>query len=795
MPEEQMEVEIALRDSISSGLRQVGREIDIITRKMKEGGDTGTNSFATIQKGLGKTKEETDKTKSSMSGLSGFLGGMAKGLAGATGLAAGLLAVGDALTGFASKRVHMQMLATDLGLSNEQMSIMHRTLSRMGVDAGVQGQLISSLGQTLKEAFRLGPRSSIVQQLNEMGQTGFAARLLAIVKSGDFNEAMNTIVEQYNKILNLVGPEAAAHFAKIVGWPESVLRQWKDASANVKAGYIASYADSEEYLKKSMEFNERFEDISKLFKATLIDLFLAVDRELKKYDWYVSFTGTGIPIPVPQSPKQMGTFGLEDSGDLPPNKTLNSYVIEGMKEEDKRTNRLLGEIADTLRVFESSVRGSGGGYTSRGGLGSGLDLGGAARGPGGGAPSLSAPMGRPQAMRGGALRLGQFASPAKAMTSSGLSDSQHAPIQTQVPITNSSLSGVRANFAEEMKDPAVRDRLIAYTHAEVGAEGPQAAQAFMETTLNRAASRGKSIRETLSGKYFPNITHSRAARGATDAMREKYGSAIDSVMGGSNISGFATGNASGTVGFAGGPQTSKFGRERFGIEGSDRKWVRQIQMAGGAGGDTPPSDVLAKARNVALTSGPGGVQAFMRAQGYPQNGAWCGQFAASVITSTGGTPPKNPAVASNWRNWGSPTSDPQPGDIAVRKGARTGETGSHVTFVESVDQESGTFKGLGGNQGGRARSSQYPIGGSRGFDFRRADRETIDASLKTRSAQSSKGSVKAEVDFSNMPAAGKKSGDEEGKFKLLKISPAPQGAKDHEGLMTPGDLAHTPYVP
>jgi hypothetical protein len=64
-----------------------------------------------------------------------------------------------------------------------------------------------------------------------------------------------------------------------------------------------------------------------------------------------------------------------------------------------------------------------------------------------------------------------------------------------------------------------------------------------------------------------------------------------------------------------------------------------------------------------------------------------------------------------------------------------------------------------------------------------------------RSPHRIQGSVKAEVDFGGMAAAAKKSGDELGKFKLLKISPAPQMAKDHEGLMTPGDLAHTPYVP
>jgi hypothetical protein len=83
----------------------------------------------------------------------------------------------------------------------------------------------------------------------------------------------------------------------------------------------------------------------------------------------------------------------------------------------------------------------------------------------------------------------------------------------------------------------------------------------------------------------------------------------------------------------------------------------------------------------------------------------------------------------------------------------------------------------------------------RGTEMR--DRAAVDSSNGRRGGggKVAKGSVKAEVDFSNAPAAASKSGDELGKFKLLKLSPAAQGAKDIEGLMTPGDLAHTPHVP
>lgn len=132
----------------------------------------------------------------------------------------------------------------------------------------------------------------------------------------------------------------------------------------------------------------------------------------------------------------------------------------------------------------------------------------------------------------------------------------------------------------ELQDPRARDKLLAYTKAEVGGQGPQAIQAFLETTFNRAMARGKTLADTLSGAYFPGVTHSRAARGVSENTRSEYAPVVQNVLGGSNITNYATGNASGTVGFAGGPQTYAAGGERFGIEGPDKGWWTRIGAPG-----------------------------------------------------------------------------------------------------------------------------------------------------------------------------------------------------------------------
>lgn len=139
------------------------------------------------------------------------------------------------------------------------------------------------------------------------------------------------------------------------------------------------------------------------------------------------------------------------------------------------------------------------------------------------------------------------------------------------------LAEARSGFQSELSDPRVRGALISLTHAEVGGQGPQAQQAFMESVFNRAAARGKSLSDTIYDRnYFPSVTHQRMAGGVPSSLSGQYGGLLDQVVGGSNVSNFATGNASGTVGFAGGPQTFAHGGERFGIEGPDRPWAQRM---------------------------------------------------------------------------------------------------------------------------------------------------------------------------------------------------------------------------
>ena len=176
-------------------------------------------------------------------------------------------------------------------------------------------------------------------------------------------------------------------------------------------------------------------------------------------------------------------------------------------------------------------------------------------------------------------------------------------------------------------------------------------------------------------------------------------------------------------------------------------WQPLLRDSGGnlykqAGGGGVSPEIMQQAANMVRGGGkPEAVRSFLQKHGMNKSGAWCGMFAASVVKEAGGTPPKNPEIASNWRNYGTEVSaaEAQPGDVAVRRGVRTGSTGSHVAFVGAGGLKGGKFERVGGNQGGvnwRATSgyqffrgggttpmekSQLPAGGTFGAPGQASD--------------------------------------------------------------------------
>lgn len=277
-----------------------------------------------------------------------------------------------------------------------------------------------------------------------------------------------------------------------------------------------------------------------------------------------------------------------------------------------------------------------------------------------------------------------------------------------------------SRIAEINNNPALKDQLQRLLWSEARGSSAEGRAATVETLLNRSIMTGNTIEQELNSGFYGPINTGSLPGAISNEERMKADAAIMAAAGGSFYAQGRTDQGSGADPNVGGPgrisvpgargevfnywRGRRGGRE-FTYEDSRRFAEAQAGLYAGGGGGAPNS-ILQEARKVALL-GPGPLAEYMRSKGYPQSSAWCGDFAASVIKSAGGAPPKNPSIASNWRNWGTAVDSPQPGDIAVRKYSRfgggytpTGATGSHVTIVGDVG-DNGTFSGIGGNQSSR----------------------------------------------------------------------------------------------
>jgi hypothetical protein len=136
--------------------------------------------------------------------------------------------------------------------------------------------------------------------------------------------------------------------------------------------------------------------------------------------------------------------------------------------------------------------------------------------------------------------------------------------------------GARDKFAHELKNPEIKERLFRLTEVEVHHQGPKATQAFMESVMNRADARGQTLAEAINDRHYYPAVSLRGWDPGDD--RPMFRNVLEKVLAGSNVAGFATGNASRHVGFNGGHQTYVPGTgERFGIEGTDFAWVFSME--------------------------------------------------------------------------------------------------------------------------------------------------------------------------------------------------------------------------
>lgn len=154
------------------------------------------------------------------------------------------------------------------------------------------------------------------------------------------------------------------------------------------------------------------------------------------------------------------------------------------------------------------------------------------------------------------------------------------------------LAAMRLPLAEQLQNRQTRQLLFAMTMAEVGSHGRGVQTAFMESLFNRWAARNEgkenpsSLESMLRSPYYDRRSLAKLNRPLSFAAQGEMADVLSDVLGGSNLSNLATGNASETVNrgpnwpllYAEG-DPSKARTERFVAEENTRAWrERQLQI-------------------------------------------------------------------------------------------------------------------------------------------------------------------------------------------------------------------------
>ena len=423
----QLEIEVALRDSTSTALKEISRQLDTVSKKMVETGKTGQEAFEKIGNAARKSAENTKSAHGGLSNISGAIGSINKVMMGAGGLIALFAGFSKVLGNFAAQRVQMQLLTTDIGFTTQQISIMKQVLAQKGItDEGEQKQIISGFGAQFKEAQMLGDFSPIFERFARYGNVDLGAKIVKAAKGNDFKQAMDLAAGEYDRLAK-ANPARARYYATVVlQTQESILQDWLKLQKGTHAVQEQSYFDSKEFLKKQEEvYNEYHTLVNKSLGAAISGI-LGIERAYSNFAASPAISRFLVPqadaegnpdvsmmpgvvseggvMPSAPSPKQQNTtegrasggaaysgrsylvgergpemFSPSESGVVLASYTKSDAAVRELADTERESNKSLKEVRDILKQMEddqfgTAASGGGGGTLFRPGI----------RGPGGG---------------------------------------------------------------------------------------------------------------------------------------------------------------------------------------------------------------------------------------------------------------------------------------------------------------------------------------------------------------------------------------------------------------------------
>jgi len=360
--EKKIEIEVALRDTVSLTLKRMADNLDAINQKMGRAGQEvskGADGFKQVESAVKQTTQafqhnikSTEGFGVSMGGLLGILGRFGPAAWVAAGVTVGKL-VTDQIAKISNDRLRLKAISQDTGLTEDQVSVLQRYGRRIGLQDAQSNELIASGGGALLQLQYSGTNAKLFANLSANGFIRKANELVETVRGpGGVMAGIQKQADQYAELFKINAGDAA-RYAQTVGIPEHYLKdfnknivgltpQWKMAEKTAQ-DFVENLADLNDWLSGRMKMaTYQAMRFSNWFANTML--------------WSAQAVSGNIIAPDIINPRQRKSEGLSPLTQQELETIQRNLELEQIKEHSEARAGTLAEIAKLLQGMADKNR-------------------------------------------------------------------------------------------------------------------------------------------------------------------------------------------------------------------------------------------------------------------------------------------------------------------------------------------------------------------------------------------------------------------------------------------------------
>jgi len=250
---ERMEFELMARDMMSGVLKEIGKELDTVNKKMVETGVIGEEAFKKLTHANADYAEKSKKNSEALKETHGWVKEIIEKINNPLGLIGAFAAAGHAVAAFAQERLKLQHLATDVGASAQAVYGLKEALLLGGKEAGEATKAAAGLTGALRDIQIKGFFSDFFRNLQQYGPTlaTFANQLKGVFdRGGTVDEALKFTLERWRTFSDAQKMILAEVFGRSISEMEEMSARYAEAVKGFNAEQQRAAVEAAENVNK-----------------------------------------------------------------------------------------------------------------------------------------------------------------------------------------------------------------------------------------------------------------------------------------------------------------------------------------------------------------------------------------------------------------------------------------------------------------------------------------------------------------------------------------------------------------